>query len=93
MLTPILLILAILAIAIIFVVIPVIVITFRWMDGETKVHCPGVGLPASIQVDAQHAAFTAAFGRPDLRVEGCSLWPDFHNCGQACLKQLSRAEA
>lgn len=55
------------------------------------VTCPETGLPASVGVDAGHAAMTAAWGRPDLRIAACSRWPERAGCDQRCLVEMRRA--
>jgi hypothetical protein len=65
-------------------------LTFR---GTRVITCPETGAPAAVEVDAQHAARTAAHGEPDLRLTSCSRWPERQGCGQECLKQVEAAPA
>jgi len=41
-----------------------------------------------VVVDAGHAAATAIGGAPDLRLAGCSRWPEYAGCVQQCLSQI-----
>ena len=38
-----------------------------------------------------HAALSAPQGRPDLRLESCTRWPEKAGCGQECLGQIEAA--
>jgi hypothetical protein len=53
--------------------------------------CPETGKPAAVEVDARHAAATAALGKPRLRLRDCSRWPERQGCGQECLAQIEMA--
>jgi hypothetical protein len=59
--------------------------------GRRVVTCPGDHRPAGVTVDAAHAALTACGGRLELRLSGCSHWPDRAACGQPCLSQIEAA--
>jgi hypothetical protein len=52
-----------------------------------QVTCPEKCEPATVQVDAEMAAATAAVGVPGLRIIRCTQWP--RACGRGCLEQLS----
>ena len=56
--------------------------------GKRIITCPETKRPAAIDVDATHAALTAALGRPDLRLKDCSRWPARSDCGEECLLQV-----
>lgn len=56
--------------------------------GKRLVTCPETREHAAVDVDIRHAALTAALGQPSFRLSDCSRWPDRHDCGQACLKQI-----
>jgi hypothetical protein len=45
----------------------------------------------AVEVDAAHAALTASQGRPHLRLEACTRWPERAGCGQECLAQIESA--
>jgi hypothetical protein len=61
--------------------------------GTRLITCPETKAPAAVEVDARHAAATAALGRPSLRLQDCSRWPGRRGCGQECLKQVEAAPA
>jgi len=61
--------------------------------GTRVVTCPETGTTAAVEVDARHAAVTAALGDADLRLRDCSRWPGRHDCGQECLQQIEAAPA
>lgn len=52
-----------------------------------QVICPEDHEYATVQVDAEMAAATAALGMPGLRIIRCSQWP--RECGRGCLELLS----
>ena len=56
---------------------------------ETRVVvCPDNRKVVAVQVDAAHAALSAPQGRPELRLEECTRWPEKAGCGQECLSQI-----
>ena len=59
--------------------------------GTRVVVCPENREMVAVTVDAGHAAFTAPQGRPDLRLEACTRWPEKAGCGQECLGQIESA--
>lgn len=65
-------------------------ITTAWTRyrGHRLVICPESQRPAGVVVDAVHAAATAAAGNPELRLIGCSRWPERAACGQECMAQV-----
>jgi hypothetical protein len=64
--------------------------TFR---GKRVVTCPETRAPAGVEVDARHAAATSFRGRPELRLQSCSRWPERDGCGQDCLQEIEAAPA
>ena len=52
-----------------------------------QVLCPEKGEYATVQVDAEMAAATAAVEMSGLRIIRCTQWPRV--CGRGCLEQLS----
>jgi hypothetical protein len=52
-----------------------------------QVVCPENNEYATVRVDAEMAAATAAVGMPGLRIIRCTLWP--RECGRGCLEELS----
>jgi hypothetical protein len=59
--------------------------------GKRLVTCPETLAAAAVSVDAGHAAITAVFGGPELRLSRCSRWPERAACGQECLAQIEAA--
>jgi hypothetical protein len=64
-----------------------------WMRyrGTRIVVCPESLEMVAVEVDAGHAAATAPQGRPQLRLEACTRWPERAGCGQECLGQIESA--
>lgn len=56
--------------------------------GTRLITCPENGSAAAVEVDARHAALTAAIGKPSLLLKDCSRWPERRDCGQQCLEQI-----
>jgi hypothetical protein len=59
--------------------------------GTRVVVCPENREMVAVAVDAGHAAVTAGPGRPELRIESCTRWPEKSHCGQECLGQIESA--
>lgn len=59
--------------------------------GTRVVVCPENREMVAVEVDARHAAITAGPGRPELRLESCTRWPEKSHCGQECLGQIEGA--
>jgi hypothetical protein len=59
--------------------------------GTRVVVCPENREIVAVQVDAGHAAWSSPRGRPDLRLETCTRWPEKAGCGQECLGQVESA--
>lgn len=76
---------AVLAAALLYVLAPVVADTFRRYRSKRMLRCPETGGQAEVGIDASRAAVTSAFGRPHLRAENCSLWPEKEQCKQECL--------
>src|SRR5579864_6791150 len=53
-----------------------IVGAYRKFRGKRIVTCPETGTPATVELDGGHAALTAVFGEPSLRLKACSRWPE-----------------
>jgi hypothetical protein len=77
------------AIALFFVVIALR--TYVRYRGVRVVTCPETAKPAVVSVDAGHAAISATWERPDLKLQDCSRWPERGQCAQPCLKQIAAA--
>lgn len=74
------------AVATVYVVIPVVSSTYARFRRPRRLRCPETGTEAEVSVDARHAALTAALTHPpQLRVAGCSFWPERHACHEGCL--------
>ena len=78
----------IIAIAVLYFVVPRAAGTYFKYRGRRVITCPETRAPAAIEVDAKHAAVTAAASYPDLRLKSCSRWPEREDCGQECLLQV-----
>jgi hypothetical protein len=59
--------------------------------GTRIVVCPESREMVAVRVDAAHAALSAPQGRPELRLEACTRWPERQGCGQECLGQIESA--
>jgi hypothetical protein len=59
--------------------------------GTRIVVCPETREMVAVEVDARHAALSAPQGRPQLRLESCTRWPERQACGQECLGQVESA--
>jgi hypothetical protein len=59
--------------------------------GTRIVVCPESREMVAVEVDAAHAALSAPQGRPHLRLEACTRWPERQGCGQECLGQIESA--
>ena len=59
--------------------------------GNRVIICPENLRPAGVVVDAAHASVTGLGGGPELRLSGCSRWPEKAKCGQECLAQIHAA--
>lgn len=64
---------------------------WRLYRGTRVVVCPETREMVAVEVDAAHAALSASRGRPQLRLEACTRWPERKNCGQECLGQVESA--
>jgi hypothetical protein len=64
---------------------------YRRFRSPAVVTCPETKHPAGVEVDAVHAALTAAEGRLELRLAECSRWAERGPCGQPCLEQIAQA--
>jgi hypothetical protein len=82
------LVLLVVAVAAVYFTVPFAVGTYLRYMGKRVITCPETKKPAAVEVDAGHAALTAAVGRPDLRLTSCSRWPERQDCGQECLLEV-----
>ena len=74
-----------------YFVVPLAAGTFLKYRGKRVITCPETRKPAAVEVDATHAALTAALSHSDLRLKACSRWPEREDCGQECLLQVEIA--
>lgn len=66
----------------------------RYRGGKRVVVCPETRKYVAVEVDARHAAATAAAGdRPELVLRSCTRWPERADCDQACVHQIECAPA
>ena len=66
-------------------------VAIRKFRGKRLVTCPESGEPAAVDLTTWHAAWTAVFRRPTLRLRDCSQWRTRPRCGQPCLSQIQAA--
>lgn len=58
------------------------------LRGKRVVICPETNAPAGVTVDIGHAATTAIWEKPDVRLASCSRWPERQDCDQPCVCQI-----
>src|SRR5215216_3079971 len=85
------LLIVILAFAALYFTVPYIVGAYARYRGTMVITCPETRKPAAVEVDTLHAAMSAAFTEPDLRLKNCTRWPEKKDCGQECLLQIEVA--
>ena len=56
--------------------------------GKRVITCPETEQYAAVDLDTLHAAFTALFHAPDLRLSSCTRWPERQDCAQDCIRQI-----
>lgn len=61
---------------------------WRKYRGHRAMSCPEDRNPAGVTVDLLHVMATS-LGRPQLRLESCSRWPEKSGCGQGCLREIA----
>jgi hypothetical protein len=69
-----------------FVVGPAVLNTYRRYRGRRTIICPETDQIAEMEIKAGRAGVMAAFGKRDLRVKWCSLWPRRNGCAEECIK-------
>lgn len=82
---PLVLIAAIVALAIFYVFVPLAAHTYRRYRKWRGVRCPESKGFAEIHIDARRAAVSSVFGKAQLRIKRCSLWPARRGCAERCL--------
>ena len=78
----------IVAVGALYVVAPVVADAYRRFRGPRTVTCPETHAATEIELDATHAAASAAFGKRDLQVTRCARWPEHEQCGQQCVAEI-----
>jgi hypothetical protein len=68
-------------------VIPAVQTYFTYR-GQRLITCPESLTKEVVDVAARKAATWALVGEPVLRLDQCSRWPERHDCGQECLRQV-----
>jgi hypothetical protein len=58
--------------------------------GSRVVTCPETRMPAGVAVDAWRATIDGILGKPRLRLQSCSRWPERAGCGEDCLREIER---
>jgi hypothetical protein len=71
-------------VAFVFVLAPVAGSVYSRLRAPRWLRCPETRMPAAVAVDARHAAWTAVWSRPLLRIRSCTLWPGRAGCAQRC---------
>jgi hypothetical protein len=71
-------------VAFVFVPAPVAGSVYVRLRAPRWLRCPETHMPAGVAVDARHAAWTAAWSRPVMRIRSCTLWPGRAGCAQRC---------
>jgi hypothetical protein len=64
---------------------------FLKFRGTRVVVCPETGEYVAVEVDARHAAATAASHEPELVLTKCTRWPERADCHQDCVRQIEHA--
>ncbi len=85
------LVITIIAFTVLYFVVPYALGTYMKYRGKRLVICPETKQPAAVDVDVRHAAMSAVFDDPHLRLKTCSRWPEREGCGQECLAQIQIA--
>ena len=70
-----------------FVAGPAVVSSYRRYRGRRTIICPETDQIAEMEIKAGRAGIMAAFGKHDLRVKWCSLWPRRKGCAEECIKE------
>ena len=69
-----------------YVIAPSVIYTYRRYRARRTIICPETDQIAEMEFKAGRAGVMAAFGKQDLRVKWCSLWPSRKTCAQKCVK-------
>src|SRR5215470_11462087 len=71
-----------------YVLLPLMLDAYGRFRGKRLVTCPETHHPAAVDLDLKRVALTVATGKGPLRLRQCSRWPERHDCGQECLRQI-----
>ena len=66
---------------------PAVVSSYRRYRGRRTIICPETDQIAEMEIKAGRAGIMAAFGKHDLRVKWCSLWPRRKGCAEECITE------
>jgi len=67
-------------------------LVYARLNGKRVLTCPETGAHVGVDLDVSHAVAGSLFGgKPDLRLNDCTRWPERAGCDQACLRQLEGA--
>jgi len=82
----------ILVVALVSVVYLAIAIRTWWrLRGSRVVTCPETRRPAGVTIDVGHAMVSAVWERADVRIAGCSRWPERRGCAETCVPQIEES--
>jgi hypothetical protein len=85
---PLLLVVVILATGLLFVVAPVVADAYARYRSGKALKCPETqSTTAEVLLDTRRAALAAAFGKSNIRVKNCSLWPKKKGCAEKCVNE------
>lgn len=70
-----------------FVIVPAVRATYRRHCGRRTIICPETDQIVERELKAGRASVMALFGKNDLRVKWCSLWPRRKGCAEECVKE------
>jgi hypothetical protein len=82
---------ALILLAVYFLAVRPVLRVYLKFRGMRVITCPETHASAAVEVDARHAAISAALGKPCIRLRDCSRWPERRDCGQECLRQIEVA--
>jgi hypothetical protein len=57
-------------------------------EGKRIITCQETQNPAAVDVAAAEVVIGAFLADPTLRLQECSRWPEYQDCGQECLQQI-----
>ena len=84
---------ALLILAVLLVYLAIAVQTWARTRGTRLVVCPETSAAVAVKVDVGHAVASALWEQTEVRLTSCSRWPERHDCGQPCARQIEIAPA